>query len=138
MIELVFVIVVLGILASIAVPRMNNTSQIATIAKGRADVATIRSAIVNERQTRLVLGQTAWITQLSQNQTTLFDGNGSSTLLMYGVSAGINSGDWNRSAAPNANQYIYRVGASLNTFTYTNTDGMFLCTPGNECAALTD
>jgi len=140
MIELVFVIVILGVLAAIAIPRMNNTSLQATIAKGRADVATIRSAIVNERQTRLIQGQTAWISELTTHgaSTPLFDGNTSSTLLMYGIVAGNNSGDWSRGIDANTNQYTFRVGTSQNVFTYTNADGKFLCTAGIECTDLTD
>jgi general secretion pathway protein G len=56
MIELIFVIVVLGILAAVAFPRLAATRTDAEITKGRADVATIRSAIVSERQTQLIKG----------------------------------------------------------------------------------
>ena len=45
MIELVFVIVVLGILAGIAVPRLAATRDDATIAKMRGDIAAIRSGL---------------------------------------------------------------------------------------------
>ena len=54
MIELIFVIVVLGILAGVAIPKMAATRDEAKIAKGRSDIASIRSAIVTERQTRLI------------------------------------------------------------------------------------
>jgi len=129
MIELVFVIVVLGILAAIAVPRMNNSSLQATIAKGRADVATIRSAILNERQTRLIRGETAWISELTTHGATspLFEGNTSSTLLMYGIAAGTTSGKWSRDIV-NTNEYTYRVGDIGTVFTYTKTNGRFTCT----------
>ena len=53
MIELVFVIVVIGILAAIAIPKFAATRDDAQIAKGRSDVAAIRAAIVSERQGRL-------------------------------------------------------------------------------------
>ena len=46
MIELVFVIVILGILAAVAVPRLAASRDDAHIAKGRADVASIRSGIL--------------------------------------------------------------------------------------------
>ena len=54
MIELVFVIVVLGILASIAVPRLFATRDDAVIARARADIASIRSAIVNMHNTNRI------------------------------------------------------------------------------------
>ena len=56
MIELVFVIVVIGILASIAMPRLWVTRDDAIVSKGRSDVATIRSAIATDRQKRMLEG----------------------------------------------------------------------------------
>ncbi|MBU0719757.1 type II secretion system protein, partial [bacterium] len=61
MIELVFVIVVLGILAAIAIPKFATTRTDAIIAKGRADISSIRSAIVSERQTRIIRGSSSYI-----------------------------------------------------------------------------
>ena len=138
-IEIVFVLVILGILAAVAVPRMGSTSELAVIGKGKADIATIRSAIVNERQTRLIQGQTAWISSLSAANTLspLFDGNTTSTLLMYGIVSGTNSGDWDRTAN-NANTYRYYIGTTSTTFTYNNNDGTFTCVAGNaNCDDLT-
>ncbi len=133
MIELVFVIVILGILASVAIPRMSGMTQDAEIAKGQADVSTIRSAIVNERQSRLILGDSTWITSLTPvGQTTpLFDGNSSRSLLTYGVVAGATAGHWSRGTGANTNQYTYRVGTTATVFTYTATGanaGQFNCT----------
>ena len=45
MIELIFVIVILGILAAVAIPKMMATRTDATITKGRADVKTISNEI---------------------------------------------------------------------------------------------
>ena len=56
MIELVFVIVILGILASVAIPRLAVTRTDAQIATGQANVSAIRIAIINERQSRLFRG----------------------------------------------------------------------------------
>ena len=124
MIELIFVIVILGILAAIAIPKLAATRDDAQIAKGRADIASIRSAIVTERQSRLIKGQSSWISKLSQNTTTLFDGNGSSTLLMYGISAGSGSGHWQSS---NGSNYTFRVQSISVPFTYDSTTGIFTC-----------
>lgn len=66
MIELVFVIVVLGILAAVAIPHFAATRDDAQIAKGRSDVAAIRAAIVSERQGRLMQGQSGYITKLDR------------------------------------------------------------------------
>jgi len=56
MVELVFVIVVIGILSAIAVPKFAATRDDAEISKGRAEVAALRSAIATERQKRILRG----------------------------------------------------------------------------------
>ena len=61
MIELVFVIVILGILAAVAIPRFAVTRTDAQISKGRADVASIRSGIITDRQSKLIKGITEYI-----------------------------------------------------------------------------
>lgn len=138
MIEMVFVIVILGILAAVAIPKMAATRTDAEITKGRADIASIRSAIITERQGRLIQGQSGWITQLSQNTTTLFDGNGTSQLLMYGIAAGTGSGHWQ---STDATHYTFTIQATAVPFTYTVGTGIFTCdtasgTTGTMCATL--
>ncbi|MDD5158013.1 type II secretion system protein [Sulfurimonas sp.] len=134
MIELIFVIVVLGILSAIALPKFAGTRVLADIGKGRADVATIRTAIINERQSRLLLGDNSFIPVLSSAK--LFDGNGTSQLLKYGMTDSTTSGNWHK---VDDTTYEYRVGDnSVNTFTYTPADGKFMCTGGVECSKLTD
>jgi len=144
-IELIFVIVVLGILAGVALPKFGATREMADLAKGRADVATIRTAIVNERQTQVIKGNPLYITKLSPStsSTTLFTGDGvNRTLLTYGIKAGTGSGDW---AITSENVYTFKVGSTTTTFTYYPTDsgsnkaGTFACTPDtNDCNALVD
>ena len=122
MIELVFVIVILGILAAIAVPRFAATRVDAQITKGKSDIASIRSAIISERQSRLVRGESSWITALSGASTSLFDGNDSDhSLLMYGVSPSTSSGHWS-GTDPN---YMYKVGNDNCYFHYYKSNGKF-------------
>ena len=128
MIELIFVIVILGILAAVALPKFAETGELADIAKGRADVATIRAAIVNERQSRLILGDSDYIDKLSSGDV-LFTGDTSTdpdrVLLTYGIKAGTGSGDW---AKVNDTTYTYKVGGTTTTFTYDPDDnGKFTC-----------
>ena len=150
MIELVFVIVILGILAAVAIPRISGVTHDAEIAKGQADVATVRSAIMNERQTQLIKGTTTYIPTLSNSNTKLFTGNGTRTLMQYGVKAGTSSGKWQRIvdnagvSAPNTgytDSYNYRVGTSVNVFDYNGTTGSkgeFVCSSGTQCTELTE
>lgn len=137
MIELVFVIVVLGILAAIAIPRLAATRDDAQITKGRSDVAAIRAAIVSERQGRLLKGESNYITKLDGKTTgMLFDGNDSNhTLLQYGIKAESGkNGHWSGTN----NSYVFRVMNVNNTFTYTPNDGKFMCTSGTYCDQLTN
>ncbi|MDD2838510.1 type II secretion system protein [Sulfuricurvum sp.] len=133
MIELVFVIVILGILASIAIPRMSATRLDAQITKGRSDVASVRSAIISERQSRMLQGQTNYITTLSKNA--VFDGNGSSTLLMYPMTSSTKDGHWSNGGG---NTYVYHLEGGSNTFTYTQANGTFMCTSGTYCSKLAE
>ena len=140
MIELVFVIVVLGILAAIAIPRLAATRDDAEIAKGRSDVSAIRAGIVSERQGRLLQGNTAFIATLDDAEEdeegeTLFDNN---NLLMYGIVSADRNGHWMESG-PNA--YDFQIMGTDVTFDYNATTGRFDCTndaDDTECDLLTN
>ena len=123
-IELIFVIVILGILSAIAIPKLSSTKELAEITKARSDISSIRSAIITERQSRLITGDSSWISVLSQNTTTLFDGNGTSNLLMYGMTASTGSGHWQSTSGT---AYTYTVGSTVLAFTYDNATGIFTC-----------
>jgi len=131
MIELVFVIVVLGILAAVAVPRLAATRVDAQIAKGRADVASIRSAIITERQSRLFRGDSTFITTANMDNGGLFGG-----VMQYPIAARTADGHW-RATTPGA-VYAFRIQGADNQFTYNPANGTFLCTGGAQCSALTD
>ena len=68
MIELVFVIVVIGILSAIAIPKLAATRDDAVITKARATVAAVKSAVNIERQKRILKGD------FSHPITTLHEG----------------------------------------------------------------
>lgn len=141
MIELVFVIVVLGILAAVAIPKFAATRTDAQISKGRADISAIRSAIVTERQARLIKGQSGWITKLHGTSTLYFDNNGTAAnaLLMYGITPEVKDGHWHGYAASGNNHtYKFRIAGTDNTFTYDPSAGTFSCTAGTNCAQLTN
>jgi general secretion pathway protein G len=81
MIELIFVIVIIGILSAIAIPKFAATRDDAVVSKGRAEVAALRSAIAMERQKRILQGNFDPI-----------DGSTAESLLEYGL-----SDKWSRS-----------------------------------------
>jgi len=119
MIELVFVIVVLGILASIAIPRLSATRDDAEISKGIATVAAIRSGIVALRQQRLLTGDPSYPSQAELNSGGGFAITGAgSGVLTYAVDQGSGRGQWSGMT------YHYGSGKSC-TFTYTQATGKF-------------
>jgi len=126
MIELMFVIVILGILSAIALPKFATTKNLADIAKGRSDVMAIRSSILSERQSQLIKGVNTYIPKLDSNLTTLFTGTATRTLLKYGITPGATDGKW--SAADNTGKnYNFKVKGVPIPFTYDNATGIFTC-----------
>ena len=149
MIELVFVIVVLGILAAVAIPRLAATRGDAQISKGRSDVAAIRSGISLQRSKNMLEGTPtnngffpnnldgidANYGQSDQRLFNFADGD-TSNILEYPIfSQAGRDGAWVKTGV---NAYAFRVGGVATAFTYTNTNGIFNCTAGNaNCDALT-
>jgi general secretion pathway protein G len=142
MIELVFVIVVLGILAAIAVPKFTSTRKDALIAKARSDVASIRSGIVTERQGYLIRGLNSYISKGTGDDTVLNNvkrpqidkGGLFGGVLLYPLKASTGNDGW---SSKNSGTYTFKVSGSSNTFTYYPKTGKFLCTSGEECDKLT-
>ena len=65
MIELVFVIVVIGILSAIAIPKLAATRDDAQVTKGLATLGSVRSAIATERQKQILRGEFTGINKLN-------------------------------------------------------------------------
>ncbi len=138
MIEMIFVIVVLGILASVALPRFAATRTDAEITKGRSDISSIRSAIITERQSRLITGDSAYIAGTTINSGGLFGG-----VLTYPIATSTASGHWSSTGTNDINgtQYNFNVSGTNVLFSYTRSDGKFTCdtangTYGTQCASL--
>lgn len=131
MLELIFVIVVLGILASIAVPRLFATRDDAVIARARADIASIRSAIVNMHNTNMLSGRFTYPASLESGggSGVLFD-----NVLQNGVKVDEKSG-WSRDGG----NYKFTLKGASTVFTYNATNGSFDCPRNNSlCRALTE
>jgi len=102
MLELVFVIAIIGILAAVAVPKFSMTRNDAIISRARSTVGALRSAIATERQKNILKGS-------------FDDLNGSAVeaLLEYGL-----SDDWSRSGddftftAPNGDTCVFSVSGN--------------------------
>lgn len=132
-IELIFVIVVLSILASVALPKFSGVREQADIAKGKADVATIRAAIVNERQSRIIKGDSAWITAAALDTGGLFGG-----VLTTALKNSNTSGSW-YNANLGDGSYTFKVSSTDTQFDYNATTGSFRCTADTgKCNELVD
>lgn len=144
MVELIFVIVIIGILAAVAVPKMGSTKTKADISKGRSDVAAIRSAILSERQSQLIKGDNSFIPKLSSNTSLLFTGDGNGrTLLTYGIASGDTNGKWSADD-DTFKKYTFKVNGLDIKFTYDSDKGTFSCNrkddsnTGATCKKLVD
>ena len=136
MTELIFVIVVIGILSAIALPRVGSSVIQAQISSAKADVMALRSSILNERQKRLMRGSNTFIATLSSNSE-LFGGDSNAAnypqLFKYPKQAADASGKWRGGSG----SYNYKVDATDVAFTYDSTDGTFGCVDDNSGQALT-
>ena len=143
-IELIFVIVVLGILATVALPKFAGVKEQADVAKGKGDVATIRAGIVNERQTRLIKGCASYIpngtgtfTCGSSTHNAMDNGGLFGGVLTQGFPNSATRGNW--SATAGSGTYLYWVGSASTQFDYNATSGSFGCTAGaGYCNQLTN
>lgn len=139
MIELIFVIIIIGILASMAISKLGSTKITVDIANARSDIAAIRSAIITERQRSLLRGSPSYISKLTPliTDTMLFTGDGAGrVLLTYGIKKGSGAGEWDINSDT---QYEFNSGAQITVFDYNSTNGSFNCTNGvNDCDALSN
>lgn len=113
MIELVFVIVVLGILAGVAIPRLAATREDANIAKMRGDLASIRSGIALKRSENMMRGSIAFPELEGANAATIFE-----NVIQEGIYPNGKNG-W-KLKSDNANKAVYEAcfGKKCTDFTY--------------------
>ncbi len=141
MIELIFVIIVLGILAGVAIPKLSATRDDATIAKMRSDIGSIRAGIVNKRNAQMMRGNNAY-PKLEDGCTGLF-----CNILQYGITdSGANAKNgWHKlKEVDGVITYQASVGSKKTTFTYCNKNtktckaGQFICNASDPlCDTLT-
>jgi general secretion pathway protein G len=84
MLELIFVVVIIGILSAIAIPKFAMTKDKAVVTKAKTTVASIRNAIATERQQRILRGKFTPITKLSVQS-----GVGANKLVFDGFDANV-------------------------------------------------
>ena len=130
MLELIFVIIVIGILTAVAMPKMFATRDDAQIVKLKTDVANIRGAISNLRTKNLMKGVSSYPEALDDADTNkeeeeLFDGNSSiGVLLDYPIYSKNSDGHWIKTGDTN---YTAKVMNTEIKFNYYNNNGHFDC-----------
>jgi len=140
MIELIFVIVIIGILASVAIPRLAATRDDAEITKARVTVASIRNALSMERQKRILRGEFQQITAIGDATDVFgnfFDDNGDtgSNVLEYAIASSTNSGHWSINNA--LTEYTFNQNSMTNPV-FEIRNGRFECLGTSDCDALVD
>ena len=150
MIELIFVIVILGILSAIAIPRLAATRDDAILVKGKSQISAIRSGIITQKSQNLLSGTQAngsyYPATLDVNTTpptqptVLFSqADGGVNILEYGLKPGTNDGQWQRTSLNSAVPitYIFHINGTTVPFDYNKTSGRFTCGTSATCLELT-
>ena len=116
MIELVFVIVIIGILSAIALPRLSVSRDDAAISRAADTIQSVRLAIVNYKNRMLVQGKTGsdlYYSSLGSDFSNVLKGS------LPGKSS------W---SLISDNVYKYKISDSKSlTFTYDPNDGSITC-----------
>lgn len=120
LIELVFVIVILGILATVAIPKLIVTRDDAEIAKAKSQIAAVRSGIQLKRNEMILSGQQGYPTNL-EDGTCCFGGILSTRIEERKDD---NSYGWKLEK----NTYSINTNKEKVDFTYNASDGSFKCT----------
>ncbi len=144
MIEIIFVIVILGILSSVAISKMAVTRDDAIISKGRSEVAAIRNAIAMKRNTNILMGKGAaypsFLDALDQSTSSdgdkLFDYDGNRSdpnaqLLDYPIYSKSKNG-WRKT---DDDKYTFNAVNTDVEFTYKSDTGNFDCNHADADAA---
>jgi general secretion pathway protein G len=123
MVELIFVIVIIGILASVAIPRLAATRDDAEISKARVLISSIQNAVNMERQKRILRGDFNPIFRLTDSNAdgvrifNGFDGDTNQRILEnppFSCDTATDKDCWRETATgtlatPNASRYTYNL-----------------------------
>ncbi len=139
MLELVFVIVVIGILAAVAMPKLMVTRDDAVLVKGKSQISAIRNGISLQKSKNMLKGDSTPypdkldnVATYNTNNQKLFyfnDGN-KSNILEYPIYSKIGiDGHWVKTAIK---KYAFFITQDANvSFDYNSTTGSFDCNHSN-------
>lgn len=115
MVELIFVIVILGILAMVALPRLAGSKKDAEITRAKAEIAAIRSAIQTYRGANLLSQKPGSGYPEKLDKKTIEE-------ITNGTKLGSN---WTVSG--DGNTLTLRIGSETTTFNYVKAKGSLTC-----------
>ena len=130
LVELIFIIVVLGILAAVSLPKFSSFLNTADISKAKSTVTAIRSGLHVYKNKHILLGQSPYPSTLDSDNDHLFD-----KVLPHAVTPSTSPGGWSKENG----DYVFHVdGSDKIVFTYDSTNGSFTCdsnqtTPAELC-----
>jgi general secretion pathway protein G len=131
LLELIIVIIIIGILAAVAIPKLFSTRDDAIITKVRSDISTIRSSISNLHAKNLMKGINSYPQYLDDAEENkegeeLFDGNSSiGYLLDYPIYSKTADGHWMKIGDTNYSVNIMDTDVKFNY--YQDDRGKFDC-----------
>ena len=114
MVELIFVIVILGILAMVALPRLAGSKKDAEITRAKAEIAAIRSAIQTYRGANLLAQKGSGYPEKLDKKTI--------EEITNGTKLGSN---WN--VSEDGNTLTLTIAGDTTTFTYDKAKGSLTC-----------
>ena len=138
MLELIFVIVIIGILSAVAIPKFAVNRDDAVISKAKATVSSVRSALATERQKRILSGDFTAITSLQSaggvNVFSTFSADlagNNNNVLEYAITNcadhGVAQGCWQTAGAAPATIYSFMMPLVGQT-DFNITNNRFVCT----------
>ncbi|CAM2795820.1 type II secretion system protein [Campylobacter hyointestinalis] len=117
MIELVFVIIILGVLASLAVPKLITGKDDALIAKSIEQISAIRTGIKNYNDSNKLNEKDSYPSSLEDGDTQLFSK----------VLSGAALKEWSKTTN---DTYTINLSGKNATFKYNSSNGKFTCESG--------
>ena len=125
MLEIIFVVVILGILAGVAIPKFAVSTKKAYITKAKTTINNIRSAVLTIKSEGILTGNSSYPEKLdnlgstSNDNDNLFD-----KVLQNPILSSTEDGGWSKTGD---NKYTFHLENNDINFSYDKTTGTFNC-----------